>query len=138
MSEFQDVQVGDLLYMRTNGGWHHGPKVLFKLYKVVRKTKTQLIVFGQFLHSEIRVRIEDGRVIGGSRYSYMSVVTPEIRAEYEEQVSAFKRYRGAEIACADLFMKDLVNLKLTVEQLEALGKAWTEIKAMVKDEQEKS
>lgn len=137
MSEFQSVQVGDELYRRTKGGWYRGPKVLFELYKVVRKTKTQLIVCGQFLHSEIRVRIEDGRVIGDSSYEYMSVVTPEIRAKYEEQVSAFKRYRKAEAVCAELFMKGLDNLKLTVEQLEALGKAWTEIKVMVKDEQEK-
>lgn len=63
----ENVSVGDVLYTQRRGDWSSGRKIPYSTYKVVRLTPTLVITQNAYGH-EIRFRINDARMIGGSSY----------------------------------------------------------------------
>lgn len=66
----------------------------------------------------------------GEQYRYAEIATPELVAEVRKAQATQARLRAARLSLDDLEGKHLHQLKLSVEQVEALAKAWTDIKAM--------
>lgn len=81
------------------------------------------------LGGEWRFRKSDGKQIG-ENYRYAEIATPELLAKVAEQTERQARELSARTALNDLSGKHLHQLHLTLEQTEALAKAWAEIKAM--------
>ena len=125
-----DVEVGTVLFFPAGSDWAIYPKVKNRLYIVVRKTATQLVVRASDSTLEVRVRIKDGCVVGDRGFTTMQVATVGILAEHKAQVAERNRYVTAAEVCRDLIDRPLHQLRLTTAQLEHLAKAWKEVKEM--------
>ena len=128
MTATPDIRPGTVLAVaERNHGIGHWPKVTQRLYTVSRLTATQAIAVGE--RGELRVHLKNLRVVGED-YTYAAIATEALQAKHAAQVAELARFRAANALVADLIGKELHQLKLTTEQLEALAKAWVEIKAM--------
>lgn len=84
----EHIKAGDKIAVGNAGPRWSGantPLVEFALYVVERVTTTQIIV------GSMRVRREDGRVIG-KRFTYAIEATQEIVAQNAEQIKAYEGY----------------------------------------------
>lgn len=123
-----DIRPGTVLALSERGYFtSHYPKVTHSLWTVSRVTKTQAIAAGE--RGEIRVRLEDLKVVGKS-YTHAAIASEEVQAQHAAQVQELWRFRAAAELTSDLIDRPLHQLKLSTAQLEALAKAWAEIKAM--------
>lgn len=125
--DLTNVKTGDSLAIRLTS---RGSDLSHRLLIVDRLTDTQVIcrdARGQF--GEVRFRKSDGKQIG-EEYRYAELGTPELIASVQHQAEQVQRRQLARDALSDLEGKHLHQLKLSIEQLEALAKAWREIKAM--------
>lgn len=125
------IKVGDMLAVRvTNPQWNqHTPR--HKLLVVERITAAQVCCRDERGGSaEWRFRKADGKQIGES-YTFAEIATPELIEEVRAAFARTRRLMGARAKLNDLDGARLHRLNLTLEQTEALAKAWTEIKAMV-------
>ncbi len=119
---------GDTLAIRQTKSWSAGADYLLLL--VVRCTDTQVICTNKNTHAgEWRFRRKDGKRIG-EHYQYAEIATPELIAKIQHQAELAARNLAARQQLNDLEGKHLHQLKLTLEQTEALAMAWTAIKAM--------
>lgn len=114
------------------------PKLTHEIFEVTGRTKTQL-KFKPFKHRndlEEAIRVSDGMLVGSagphSRRVYFIEATADIIKAHEVEKAAILRHQNACKAVDSLINKSYAFLDLTTEQLEALGKAWAEIQAMVK------
>ena len=128
MTTTPDIRPGTVLAVgERNRGIGHWPKVTQHLYTVSRLTATQAIAVGE--RGEIRVHLKNLRVVGQD-YTYAGIATEALQAKHAAQVAELARFRAANALVADLIGKELHQLNLTTAQLEALAKAWVDIKAM--------
>lgn len=103
------------------------PPLTHHLYTVSRLTETQAVAVGEV--GELRVWRKNLKVVGQD-YSYAAIATDEMQAAHYAQVAVRIRHRASVKLIDDLLDKRLHQLDLTVTQLEALAKAWTDIKLM--------
>ena len=127
MTTKPDIHPGTVLYLSVRNPMSHWPQVSQSLYTVNRVTPTQAIAVGR--RGEIRVRLEDLKVIGQD-YGRAGIANEEIQAKHAAQVTEVHRYSAANALVSDLIGRPAHQLKLTTAQLEALAKAWADIKAM--------
>lgn len=123
-----DIRPGTVLALSNRNPISHWPQVSHALYTVSRVTATQAIAVGK-AGDEIRVRLKDLGLVGGG-YTRVAVATEAMQAKHAAQVAESERFSAAYRLVADLIGRELHQLKLTTAQLEALAKAWGEIKAM--------
>lgn len=127
----EGVKIGEHLAVKVYNRVDYVHKVSRIIYRVTKITPTQVVAEDTHRHSrEIRVRIKDGHIFGGGSFSYVEIATPEIIKQHNAEVAIVERYRAAVSVVDDLINQPLHRLKLTTEQLEALAKAWQEVKAM--------
>ena len=128
-TDLSNIKVGDLLAVRDKSHrWNqYGPK--HKLLIVERITAAQVCCRTESGLGEYRFRKSDGKQVGDS-YNGAEVATPELIEEVRADAARMSRDMAARAQLNDLAGKELHQLKLTLEQTEALAKAWTEIKAM--------
>lgn len=129
-TNLENIKVGDMLAVRERGyRWsQYSPR--HKLLVVDRITATQVCCkHEQGGNAELRFRKSDGRQVGGS-YTYAEIATPELIDGVRSDAAKMDRNMAARAKLNDLEGKHLHQLKLTLEQTEALAAAWTEIKAM--------
>lgn len=128
MTAMPDIHPGAVLAVAERSrGIGHWPKVTQRLYTVSRLTATQAIAVGEY--GEIRVHLKNLRVVGED-YTYAAIATEALQAKHAAQVAEVARYSAASALVDDLIGRPMHQLKLTTKQLEALAKAWVEIKAM--------
>lgn len=128
MTTTPDIRLGTVLAVgERNHSIGHWPKVMHNLYTVSRLTATQAIAVGA--RGEIRVHLKNLRVVGQD-YTYAAIASDELQAKHAAQVAELARFRAAGALVADLIGRHLHQLNLTTAQLEALAKAWVDIKAM--------
>ena len=125
------IRPGTVLARSARNPASHWPQISHVFYTVSRVTTTQAIAIGDF-NREIRVRLKDLGVVGET-YARVVIATEDMLTRNAAQVAELARFRAAhELVAKDLIGKDLHQLKLTTKQLEALAKAWTDIK-QIKD-----
>lgn len=127
MTNKHNIRPGTVLALNERSYASHYPGVTHSLWTVSRVTPTQAIAASR--QGEIRVRLEDLKVVG-KNYTRAAIASEEIQAEHAAQVQELSRFRAAVKATDDLIGRELHQLKLNTKQLEALAKAWAEIKAM--------
>lgn len=129
--DLTQLNVGDNLAIEeTARDWSGRTFTAYRLLVVERVAAQQVMcVNAKDGSGDYRFRKTDGKRIG-KEYSYAVPVTQELMATIESQRSLMKRQRDVREALQDLEGKCLHQLKLTLEQAEALAKAWGEIKAM--------
>lgn len=117
------IKVGDKLALRNkNVSWDKFA-ITHRILLVDRVTATQVSA------GNVRFRKADGKVLGED-YVYTEEVTDGMIAMLAEQHSRRSRDQAARALLNDLEGKHLHQLHLTLEQTEALARAWTDIKAM--------
>ena len=128
--DLTNIKVGDKLAIRVKGSsWSKFP-ISHHILVVDRETDTQVVCVSERNGGgEWRFRKLDGKQIGED-YSHAELATDELIAKIHEQYALSQRDSVARRALSDLEGKPLHKLDLTLEQTEALAKAWTEIKAM--------
>lgn len=129
MTNLTHLKPGDHLATdnREYGSTPGRPRVSQTIWLIERETSTQLhAVSGG---RPITVRKSDGKVIG-QNYASAVEATQEMREKHRAQVTMLHRYRQANALVDDLLGKELHQLKLNTEQLEALADAWIKVKAM--------
>jgi hypothetical protein len=127
--DFSNIEIGGMLAIRNRGGWTHSLPT-HDIFTVVSKTATQIKALSNASeHISQRVRIKDGKVIG-SDYTYAIPATPELIEQHKDEMLLARRHRSARLALSDLEGKYLHQLRLTLDQKEALAEAWTRVKAM--------
>lgn len=129
MSNKHNIRPGTVLALSERNPLSHYPKVTHSLWTVSRVTPTQAIAASQ--RGEIRVRLKDLKVLGKD-YTRAYIAGEKMQAENAAQVEEHARYRAAAQATYDLIGRPLHHLKLNTTQIEALARAWSEIKAMSK------
>lgn len=127
MTNKHNIRPGTVLALNERSYVSHYPSVTHSLWTVSRVTPTQAIAASQ--QGEIRVRLEDLKVVGKD-YTRAAIASEEMQAEHAAQVQELSRFRAAAQATNDLIGRELHQLKLNTAQLEALAKAWAEIKSM--------
>lgn len=129
MPNLTHLKPGDYLATdnREYGSTPGRPRVSQTIWLIERETSTQLHAVSS--GRPITVRKSDGKVIG-QNYASAVEATMEMREKHRAQVATLLRYRQANALVNDLLGKELHQLKLTTEQLEALADAWLKIKAM--------
>lgn len=127
--DLSHIKVGDKLALSERNRWQeHAPT--HRLLIVERVTATQVCCLNAHGGGgEWRFRKSDGKQIG-ENYRYAEIVTPDLAADIDAKQNAYLRDRAARNLLNDLEGKHLHQLKLTLEQTEALAMAWTAIKAM--------
>lgn len=128
--DLTNIAIGDMLALAesSNGCWT--PRVSHRLLIVNRVTATQVCCFNeQGGTGEWRFRKSDGKMIG-QHYTYAEIASPDLIASVMAQRAVSARHEKARKALDGLEGKYLHQLKLSLEQIEALAKAWAEIKAM--------
>lgn len=129
-TDLTHIKVGDKLALKELGSRTNCFAVDHRILVVSRLTATQACcVDVRGFGGEWRFRLSDGKEIGEG-YSHAEIATPQILAKNEAQLDAANRLRSAESDLSDLFDKCAHQLKLSLEQTEALAKAWLEVKAM--------
>ena len=128
MQNLSHIQVGDVLATKNRNRYmSFVPAVNYKLWKVTKRTATQIVCEKGAV--ELRVRASDGQIIG-EKYERAIEATPEIIATTNAEIDLEDRYLKAMRACDDLVNQPLHRLNLSTKKIEALAKAWEEIKAM--------
>jgi hypothetical protein len=127
MTKPHNIQVGTVLAHYVRQQTSHWPRVTHKLYQVTRVTATQAVAASG--SHEIRLRLRDMKIIGDD-YAIAQVADDALLAEHLAQKVAYRRYVTATEATKDLIDKPAHQLKLSLRQLEALAKAWQEIKVL--------
>lgn len=124
-----ETKVGDMLALGESPTWDKvAPR--HRLLIVERLTASQVCCRDeQGGAGEWRFRKSDGKLIG-HHYRYAQAATPELVAATKAARAMHERIRVAKRDLSDLECKPLHQLNLNIEQLEALAKAWTDIKAM--------
>ena len=128
--DLTNIKVGDLLAVREKGNSWREYAPSHKILIVDRITATQVCCSNERGGSgEWRFRKSDGKQIGES-YSYAEIPTHELIDSVRATTALQARNWAARSQLMDLAGKELHQLKLTIEQTEALAMAWTAIKAM--------
>lgn len=131
MTTTPDIRPGTVLAVGAHNPISHWPKVSQWLYTVSRLTATQAIAVGE--RGELRVHLKNLRVVGKD-YTHAAIATEQMQERHAAEKAELARFNAAHALVArDLIGKELHQLKLTTAQLEALAKAWVEIKAMATD-----
>lgn len=135
MTNLSHLNIGDHVAIpcRDSISFRHQPIISHLIYKITGRTKTQFKVANTNNPMQIKtIRIADGALIGERTSVYVRAepAPPEILAQHEAQKAALIRFRQAQAGLQGLIGKELHQLSLTVEQMEHLGKAWAEVKAM--------
>lgn len=130
----EHLQVGDKLAICTGwerfSGFSRMPaetRITHEILTITRRTPTQLQT-----SSGCVVRIKDGMLIGhtaGMRV-HATPATQELLEAHEAQKRALERWHAARSALGGLIGKELHQLRLSIEQIEHLAKAWAEVQAM--------
>ena len=125
--DLNHVKVGDTLAIAEHNRWQG---TSHRILTVDRITATQVCCCSaENGCGEWRFRKSDGKQIGKD-YIYAQIGTPELIAKVKAQVELSRRTSVARGMLDDLEGKYIHQLKLSLEQLEALAMAWTAIKAM--------
>ena len=124
-TDLTHIKVRDILATRRHDDRGRYP-VSHRILVVEKLTATQVvcceITAGR---SEWRFNRGTGRKIGSSSSLDNAVIaTPELLREHQQQREAANRGMRAEADLIDLFGKQPHQLKLSLEQTEALAKAW--------------
>ena len=105
--------------------WSPVPTITHMIYEVKRATPTQVIAGN--MHDaarEIRVRISDGRILEDKPLlRYAIDITPEIMAQHETEVAAYRRWKAA-YKRINAVEDAITKRRLTVEQMEAIATAY--------------
>lgn len=120
-----DVKHGDQLAIRQKFG---ASDVTHRLLVVERTTAEQVVcrdAGGQA--GEWRFLKSTGKQLG-EQYRYAEIATPELIASLQEQADTARRRSIAFGVAYEITSRALHEL--TLPQIEALAKAWTDIKAM--------
>lgn len=132
------LKVGDkIARLALERGWDASmasPVMTHVICVITGRTKSRL-KFKSHAGLEEAIRVDDGLQIGSSgdiRRVYFIEATPEMLEQHQAERLKIQRYRAAHKQTKSLIEKSHRQLNLTTEQLEALGKAWAEIQAMVK------
>lgn len=81
-----NVKPGDELYIQNSERAWGGERVIpYGVFTVERLTATQIVTKNQY-GREARIRIDDGRLVGGSSFYRAQVPTPEMVAEQVKAV----------------------------------------------------
>jgi hypothetical protein len=125
------IKPGDKLAVPERIGWVIDPRMTHVILTVQRTTATQAIATRDDRPNsrEVRVRLEDGRVIG-ENYIRAEAATAEMIAQHMEQMENLRRWRKAKEITQDLTGMPLHKLGLTTPQLERLAAARVEVKAV--------
>lgn len=114
------------------------PRFTYDVSSITARTKTRITIkpVPGVDDWETVIRVSDGKGVGDDESSfkgtYFIEATPEIIEKYEAEKLVILRYKHACRGVDSLIGKSHATLNLTTEQMEALGKAWAEIQAMVK------
>lgn len=131
MTTTQDIRPGDALAVaERNRGIDNWPKISRSFYTASHPSANQAIAPGEY--GKIYALLKDICVASKVR-TRVAISTEKMQAERMGQAAELARLHAAYKATADLIGRELRQLKLTTEQLEALAKAWVEIKAMAQD-----
>lgn len=120
-----EIKPGTILALPARQAKTHWPRVNHKLYCVSKVTATQAVAVSG--SGELRVRLSDLKVVGED-YKYAIVADEAFQALHEQQKEALHRYTQATLTVNDLIDVPAHRLQLSLRQIEALAKAWTEIK----------
>ena len=127
MKNKHNIHTGTVLALKERSYISHYPHVTHSLWIVTRVTQTQAIAESR--GEEMRVRLEDLKVVG-KNYTRAAIASEEMQAEHADQVQELSRFRAAVKATDDLIGCELHDLNLSTAQLEAMAKAWGDIKLM--------
>lgn len=129
-TDLSNVQVGDKLALRnrrSQGEWFTPP---YRILVVERITATQVGCRDERGGSgEWRFRKSDGKQFG-ENYVHAEIATNEVLAAVALHVNHYKRRTEAQNKLKDLIGKEYHQLGLSLEQIEALAKAWEEVKSI--------
>lgn len=129
-TNLENIKVGDMLAVREKGNSWREYAPTHKILIVDRITATQVCCSNEQGGSgEWRFRKSDGKQIGES-CSYAEIPTQELLDKVQATTKLQARNQAARLQLMDLAGKELHQLKLTLEQTEALAVAWTAVKAM--------
>lgn len=122
------IKVGDLIAIPvSNRSFVNTPHVNHEIYRVIKRTATQAeIAKNDFRGSSIRIRVADGKVIGGRDYIRALEATPELIAQHKAQTEIRRRHIVSTRNLEDLRLA-LDRRTLTTAQIEALAAAWEHI-----------
>ena len=124
--KLSDLKVGDKVAIPVA---NRGPDSIVpkhNVHTVERLTSTQAV-----LSRDQRIVLKTGAVVGSPHhYNRAVVATEELLAEHRQEAERFRRHTAAANALADLPAAVDSRLALTLEQKEALAKAWADVKAM--------
>lgn len=128
--DLSNIKVGDMLAIRNRNRWDRDAPT-HQMLSVIRITTTQVCCRpdSRFLKAELKFRKSDGKQVGED-YVFAEIATPELIASTRAARERQERNQAAHHTLRDLDGKRLHQLKLTLEQTEALAAAWTAIKAM--------
>lgn len=121
------VKDGDYLALRNKFGTSD---VTHRLLVVERTTASQVIcrdAHGQCGERRFRFLKSNGKQLG-EQYRYAEIATPELIASLQDQADTARR-RYIAFGIANQITSKALH-ELTLPQIEALAKAWTDIKAM--------
>lgn len=130
-NSIQNIKVGDSIAISMgNNRWDNNvPYVTMRILTVVSIGKAQATCKSNEIAPPTRIRLSDGKVLG-EKFAYAELATDEILLKNKRERELLARYREANIAISDLINVPLHKLKLSVPQMEALGKAWQALKLM--------
>lgn len=138
-TDLTNIKVGDKLAMNKEPSWPGRARIDHRILVVDKLTPTQVTCKedGNLVGGHIRAwkfNRKTGRPVGGaaSFFDRAFIATDEILLKHAEQVEYAARLWSAEADLQDLFNKHPNQLKLSLEQTEALAKAWLEVKALHK------
>lgn len=121
---FTNIKEGDKVALPArHAGFGYDTKRSYEVLTVTKLTPTQ------FAAGSLRFRKADGRMVGKA-YVYAVEATPEIVAQAAADQELARRHTNARARLNSLEGRFLHNLKLTIEQIEALADAWDRIQAM--------
>lgn len=134
MADLSSVKVGDKLALRVKGSNWESYVPTHRILIVERVTATQVGCRNALGGSgEWRFRKSDGKEVGED-YSYAEIATQELLDAQDALRAKRNRFTAACAQLNNLFGKERHQLKLSLEQLEALAKAWVDVQALPKSE----
>lgn len=137
MSNLLHIAVGEMVAtrIRRTTMTSNRPQAGHHILRVVRKTATQAIAVPRFNDNgrEVRFRLADGHIIGTS-FDKVERATPQLIRKCDQVQAEQARWDAAYQSLTGLFGRHCHELKLTIEQMEHLAKAWQEVLAMAKPE----
>lgn len=129
MADLSNIKVGDQLAVRSKNGWDEFAPT-HQILLVERVTLTQVACrHARGASTEVRFRRSDGKQIGED-YVYAEVPSQELLERLAETLRKRLRYTASIAVLHSLFGKERHQLKLSLEQMEALAAAWQNVQAM--------